>query len=228
MMNADMLEAIELGKAKLAEQNRREMEEQMAAALAAQKQKVAEWMPWAGSLANELPGWMDEFIPGPPDGQIGHYQQTVTVQLPNLGEMRFDGMKTPSGKIQWGDIDVRLLDYGSWEKAERDFHLALGHLAQLNEYQEKRRAQWQREEEEDAKVAAAAFVPVIEMPAPAIDPFKQIAVVLERLTDAVEDIAAIVVAFEPLLKQLTDQVQIAGTVGVWGDEDDADPLAIPL
>ena len=53
--------------------------------------------------------------------------------------------------------------------------------------------------------------------------------IIGRLADAFEDIAAIAVAFEPLLKQLTDQVQIAGTVGVWGEDDaDADPLAIPL
>ncbi len=223
MMNADMLTAIETGKAKLAAIRKSELERQEQGRKETEAERNYTFAQWAKLLAAKLPTWAQELMS--PYGNVSEWNCSVVLNLP-IGTMIFPGHKLRNGEIAWDDIEVRT--DGDWYPCGQDFLAALGSLAEMKEQEDRNAAEWERQGDVAEAQVAAVEAERPERPEPALDPFKQIAAFLERIANAVEDVAAITVAFEPLLKQLTEQVEIAGTVGVWGDEDDADPLAIPL
>jgi hypothetical protein len=212
-MNADLVEAIELGKRQLAEHYQRISEARILAERAYQAKQAEAWAPWVQALEKELPAWATEFMPGPPEGPVSNIRQAMVMHLP-IGDVLFTGEIVAHCGIRWHEINVRIDDL-PWQNAGRDFFVALGMLAQMNEYAESLRLQKEREAAlvqgnvAEAKVMADAHR--------ALDPMNRIAAVLERLADAVEDIAAVAVTLDGVLETAAGNMS---EVRVWGEEEE--------
>lgn len=213
-MNEAMAEAIAVGKALLAEHYQRISEVNILAERAYRAKQAEAWAPWAQALEKELPAWATEFIPGPPEGPVSNIRQAMVMRLP-IGEVLFTGDLVGNGEIRWHEINVRTDDEDCrWQNAGRDFFVALGMLAQMNEYAESLRLQKEREAAlvqgnvAEAKVMADAHR--------AMDPMVQIVALLERLADAVEDIAAVAVTLDGVLETAAGNMS---EVRVWGEEE---------
>lgn len=217
-MNAGLVEAIALGKQLLAEKNQRESEERIQEERAYRAKQAEAWAPWVQALEKELPAWATEFIPAPPGEPIGYKtRQAMVMRLP-IGEVLFTGELVGNGEIRWHEINVRTDDEDCrWQNAGRDFHVALGMLAQMNEYVESLRLQEERNAEELQRQGDVAMAQLeAEATPPAVDPLVQIVALLGRIADAVEDIAAVAVTLDGVLETAAGNMS---EVRVWGEEE---------
>lgn len=212
-MNAGLVEAIALGKQLLAEKNQRESEERIQEERAYRAKQAEAWAPWVQALEKELPAWVHPLIPAEPSGDVSEWRCKIVLEFPDFGQMLFTGVRFQDDERGWEVINVRA-EWGSWIVAGEEFLVALGMLAQMNEYAESLRLQKEREAAlvqgnvAEAKVMADAHR--------ALDPMNRIAAVLERLADAVEDIAAVAVTLDGVLETAAGNMS---EVRVWGEEE---------
>lgn len=199
-MNADMLEAIEVGKAKL------EAIRSVQTARVAQEQRelraqlCGKYAVWRKSLEERLPAWVHPLIPAEPSGDVSEWRCKIVLEFPDFGQMLFTGVRFQDDERGWEVINVRA-EWGSWIVAGEEFLVALGMLAEMHEEELRRQEviRLEAEEWERQGDVAAAQVEADALPAK-VDPMVQIVALLGRIANAIEDCAAVAVTLDGVLE----------------------------
>lgn len=254
-----MAESIEAGKAKLAEQARQLDLKHQQAREQHRLEISAEWAALFEEMRPSLPAWVHPLLI-PLEESWSYHSARYPLVLPigpmfiawrhNPGEWifydgsldatRYTDFEMALAALQ-SDYDARIArqrviaqknEEWNQEQKRRKEDAAIANVI-AGAPQADQRPQWQIDEEERMIAESLGEQPRQRQP----DPLDRIAAALEaqnailaRLSDAVEDIAAVAVGAEAGLRTLIAQLDGLGSFSVWGEDDDADadPLEIPL
>ena len=215
-MNEAMAEAIAVGKAKLEAIRHVQAERVAYEQRSLRTQLNGKYAVWRKSLEGRLPAWVHPLIPAEPSGDVSEWRCKIVLEFPDFGQMLFTGVRFQDDERGWEVINVRA-EWGSWIVAGEEFLVALGMLAEMHEEELRRQEVIRLEAEEWERQGDLAAAQVVADALPAkVDPMDRIAAVLERLADAVEDIAAVAVTLDGVLETAAGNMS---EVRVWGEEE---------